>query len=57
MLEQADHNLREQDGKLLKFQQRLDSLRLEDSTQRFTIACLVAFCVFQAGLFIWMASR
>jgi hypothetical protein len=57
MLEQADRNLREQDGKLLKQTQRIDSLRREDTTQRFTIACLVAFCVFQAGLFIWMASR
>ncbi|MGY4532552.1 hypothetical protein ACVW0Y_001676 [Pseudomonas sp. TE3786] len=57
MLEQADHNLREQDSKILKQQQRIDSLRREDGTQRFTIACLVAFCVFQAGLFIWMASR
>lgn len=57
MLEHADHNLREQDVKLLKLQQRIDSLRREDGTQRFTIACLVAFCVFQAGLFIWMASR
>lgn len=57
MLQQADQNLREQDVKIRKIEQRLDALRREDSTQRFTIACLVAFCVFQAGLFIWMASR
>ncbi len=57
MLQQADHNLREQDVKLRKLDSRLELFRREDSSLRFTIACLVAFCMFQAGLLIWMATR
>ncbi|MNY39689.1 hypothetical protein D3C86_1743880 [compost metagenome] len=57
MLQQADQNLREQDVKLRKLESRLELLRREDSSLRFTIACLVAFCMFQAGLLIWMATR
>jgi hypothetical protein len=57
MLQQADQNLREQDVKLRKLESRLELFRREDSSLRFTIACLVAFCMFQAGLLIWMATR
>ncbi|MGV2837332.1 hypothetical protein ACNPOQ_26715, partial [Pseudomonas shirazensis] len=28
-----------------------------DGGLRFTITCLVAFAVFQAGLLIWIATR
>ncbi|MET1078119.1 MAG: hypothetical protein ABWY06_08870 [Pseudomonas sp.] len=57
MLQQADQNLREQDVKLRKLDQRMEAFQREDSTLRFTIACLVAFSVFQAGLLIWIATR
>ncbi|WP_177412391.1 hypothetical protein [Pseudomonas cavernicola] len=57
MLQQADQNLREQEVTLRKQDERLASLTREDGTLRFTITCLVAFCVFQAGLLIWMATR
>ena len=32
-------------------------LRHEDSSLRFTIMCLVALALFQAGLLIWIATR
>lgn len=57
MLEQADRNLLEQDGKIRKLEERISVLRREDGTLRFTITCLIAFAVFQAGLLIWMATR
>jgi AcrR family transcriptional regulator len=57
MLQQADHNLQEQDVKLGKQQQKIDQLKREDSSLRFTIACLVACALFQAGLLIWIATR
>lgn len=57
MLEQADRNLLEQQNSILDLQQRLSRFRREDGTLRFTIACLVAFSLFQAGLLIWIASR
>jgi hypothetical protein len=57
MLQQADQSLREQDAKLRKLDSRIELFRREDSSLRFTIACLVAFCMFQAGLLIWMATR
>ncbi|MDM8349726.1 hypothetical protein P8H27_12595 [Pseudomonas sp. sp1636] len=57
MLQQADQSLREQDIKLRKQESRIELLRREDGSLRFTIACLVAFCLFQAGLLIWMATR
>src|SRR3990167_3713069 len=36
---------------------RRDHLRREDGSLRFTITCLIAFCLFQAGLLIWIATR
>ncbi|MDO9624576.1 MAG: hypothetical protein Q7J46_11385 [Pseudomonas sp.] len=57
MLQQADQALREQDTKLRKLESRLELFRREDGSLRFTIACLVAFCLFQTGLLIWMAMR
>jgi len=57
MLQQADQNLREQDVKIRTLQERLALFRREDGALRFTIACLVAFTLFQAGLLIWIVSR
>lgn len=57
MLQQADQNLHEQDVKLRKSAERIEVLKREDDSLRFTITCLVAFCLFQACLLIWMATR
>lgn len=57
MLEQADRNLLEQESKIRDIQDRLNRYRREDGTLRFTIACLIAFALFQAGLLIWIATR
>ena len=57
MLQQADHNLHEQQVKLNKLERRVEVFKREDSGLRFTIACLVALAVFQAGLLIWIATR
>ena len=57
MLQQADQSLRELDVKVRKLEARIDVFKREDSGLRFTITCLVAFCVFQAGLLIWIATR
>ena len=57
MLQQADQSLREQDVKIRKLEERIAVFKREDGGLRFTITCLVAFCVFQAGLLIWIATR
>lgn len=57
MLQQADQSLREQEVKLRKQEERIAVFKREDSGLRFTITCLVAFSVFQAGLLIWIATR
>jgi hypothetical protein len=57
MLQQADQSLREQDVKVRKLEDRLDTYKREDDSLRFTITCLIAFCVFQAGLLIWIATQ
>lgn len=57
MLQQADQNLQEQDAALRKLQDRVERFKREDSGLRFTITCLVAFSLFQAGLLIWIATR
>ncbi|MEX6503309.1 hypothetical protein [Pseudomonas zhanjiangensis] len=57
MLQQADQSLREQNAKVRKLSERIDQLRREDGSLRFSITCLLAFCLFQAGLLIWMATR
>jgi len=57
MLQLADQNLQEQDAQLRKQRERLEQFRREDGGLRFTIACLVTFCLFQAGLLIWIATH
>jgi len=57
MLQQADQSLREQDVQVRKLEEKVARFRREDSGLRFTISCLVAFCLFQAGLLIWIATR
>lgn len=57
MLEQADRSLLEQENRIRDIQERLNKVRREDGTLRFTIACLIAFSLFQAGLLIWIATR
>ena len=57
MLQQADQTLQEQDAKLRKLDDRVERFKREDNSLRFTITCLVAFSLFQAGLLIWIATR
>jgi hypothetical protein len=57
MLQQADQSLREQDVQVRKLEEKVERFKREDSGLRFTINCLVAFCLFQAGLLIWIATR
>ena len=57
MLQQAEHNLAEQEVKLRKEEEKVTKFKREDSGLRFTITCLVAFTVFQAGLLIWIATH
>jgi hypothetical protein len=57
MLQQADQSLRELEVKVRKLEERIEVFKREDGGLRFTITCLVAFCMFQAGLLIWMATR
>ncbi|NWL80295.1 hypothetical protein DM872_25915 [Pseudomonas taiwanensis] len=57
MLEQADQNLHRQEVEIRKLEERIAVYKREDSGLRFTIACLVAFAVFQAGLLIWITTR
>jgi len=57
MLQQADQHLREQDVSIRKLNERLALFTREDGSLRFTIACLVMFAVFQAGLLIWIATH
>lgn len=57
MLQQADRNLGEQEQKIRRLEQRIDQFRREDGSLRFSIGCLLAFCLFQAGILIWMAMR
>jgi hypothetical protein len=57
MLEQADQNLLRQEVAIRKLEERIAVYKREDGGLRFTIACLVAFAVFQAGLLIWIITR
>jgi hypothetical protein len=57
MLEQADQNLQRQSVEIRKLEERIAIYKREDGGLRFTIACLVAFAVFQAGLLIWITTR
>ena len=57
MLQQAEQNLQEQDVKLRDKDEKLSKYQREETGLRFTITCLVAFTVFQAGLLIWIATH
>jgi len=57
MLEQAESKLLEQEIKLRKQEESVAQFKREDTGLRFTIACLVAFAVFQAALLIWIATH
>lgn len=57
MLQRADQALNEQENKLRKLEERTAQYKREDGSLRFTIACLVTFSVFQAGLLIWIATH
>ena len=57
LLHSSDQNLRAQTTQISTLNERLDLLKREDNTQRFTIITLVFFSVFQAALLIWMATR
>lgn len=57
MLQNADQTLNSQRVQIKKLNERIDFLKSEDSTLRFTIAMLAIFAVFQAALLIWMATR
>jgi hypothetical protein len=57
MLQQAEQKLVEQEVTIKKHEEKVNQYRREDSGLRFTIACLVTFAVFQAGLLIWIATH
>ncbi len=57
LLQQAEQSLQGQAATIRQLQERIERLQRDDGGLRFTISCLVAFCLFQAGLLIWMASR
>lgn len=57
MLQLAEQNLQNMENKLRQQEERIGKFKREDSSLRFTIACLVTFAVFQAGLLIWMATH
>ncbi|QKE63374.1 hypothetical protein HNE05_08365 [Aquipseudomonas campi] len=57
MLQQADQSLHEQEVKIGKLERKIELLKREDSSLRFTIGCLVTLALFQAGLLIWIATR
>jgi hypothetical protein len=57
MLQQAEQRIQEQDVTIKKSEDKVSKYRRDDSGLRFTIACLVTFAVFQAGLLIWIATH
>ncbi|MBD1107689.1 hypothetical protein HXV84_19985 [Pseudomonas amygdali pv. morsprunorum] len=57
MLEKAEKNLIEQEVTIRQHEDRVGKYKREDAGLRFTIACLVTFAVFQAGLLIWIATH
>jgi len=57
LLQQADQQLQEMESQLRERDERVAKYRREDGGLRFTITCLVAFAMFQAGLLIWIATR
>ena len=57
MLQQAEQQLQEKELKLREKDEKISKYQREDTGLRFTITCLVAFAVFQAGLLIWIATH
>jgi len=57
MLENAEKKMIEQEVAIRQHEDRVNKYKREDSGLRFTIACLVTFAVFQAGLLIWIATH
>ena len=57
LLQLADKALQEMEVKLRKQDERINKYRREDGSLRFTIACLIAFALFQAALLIWIATH
>ena len=57
MLENAEKKMIEQEVLIRQHEDRVSKYKREDSGLRFTIACLVTFAVFQAGLLIWIATH
>ena len=57
MLENAEKKMIEQEVMIRQHEDRVGKYKREDSGLRFTIACLVTFAVFQAGLLIWIATH
>jgi hypothetical protein len=57
MLEKAEQNMKEQEVQIRQHEEKVGKYKREDSSLRFTIACLVTFAVFQAGLLIWIATH
>ena len=57
MLQQAEQTLLEKEAQIRERDERVAKYRREEGGLRFTITCLVAFAVFQAGLLIWIATR
>ncbi|HDS1737214.1 hypothetical protein [Pseudomonas sp. BP8] len=57
LLQQYEQALQEKEGQLRERDERVAKYRREDGGLRFTITCLVAFAMFQAGLLIWIATR
>ena len=53
----AEQTLQAQDAEIRQLEQRINHYRRDDTSLRFTIACLTAFAVFQAGLLIWIATH
>lgn len=57
MLQQADQQLMEKEAQLRERDERVAKYQREDTGLRFTITCLIAFVLFQVGLFVWVALR
>lgn len=57
MLQQSEQTIQDQEIALRKAEDKINRYRRDDSGLRFTIACLVTFAVFQAGLLIWIATH
>lgn len=57
MLQLAEQNLQDMENKSRQHEERVSKFKREDSSLRFTIACLVTFAVFQAALLIWIATH